>query len=252
MSFVVRRYWNGIVRRSVWLWIALCPPLLYAAYVLVNPDSYVVTRTLEVSPDTPVTQVPGAVSAVSAKTLVQERTLFEDEQTYWTLESRLQQEFPKASKAGIPLWSLLHDDLTMQLTDNTRLEISYRGSNRRLGEFLVDFFARRLLARTREGRLVAASQPSRQFEGTEIRTDLPPAAMVGDVRITRQRTLSDHGWALGVILLVSLLVTLVVFGAVEWSDSSFKSERQVARYLGVPVLGSLPDLDEVLDRLDDA
>jgi capsular polysaccharide biosynthesis protein len=36
----------------------------------------------------------------------------------------------------------------------------------------------------------------------------------------------------------------------EWSDPSFKSERQVAQYLELPILGSLPDLNKVSAALD--
>lgn len=250
MSFMLRRYWNGINKRARWLWVAFFPPLIYVVFVLANPHSFIIVRTVEISPNAPVTRAPGAASAVSVKTLIEERALFEGEQTYWTLRSRLEQEFPKASTAGIPLWNLLHHDMAMHLLDADLLELSYRGSDRRLGEFLVDFFAQRLVARTKEGRLVAANESVGRLTNAGIRIDIPPAEIVGGIQTTEQRTLTGHGRTVAIILVVSLCIVILVLGGLEWADSSFKSERQVARYLGVPVLGSLPDLDRVLHRLD--
>ncbi|MEJ2080994.1 MAG: hypothetical protein P8Y94_02175 [Acidobacteriota bacterium] len=250
MFFLLRRYWNGINRRARWLWIIFFPPLIYIVLVLANPQSFIVTQAVDVSSDSPVTRTPGSAEAISIKTLAEERFLFEDEQTYWTLRSRLDQEFPRESGAGIALWSLLHHDMNMRWTGTDQLELSYRGSDRSLGEFLVDFFVQRLLARTKEGRLVAASESAGRLASTGIRVDVPPAEVVGKVQTTEQRTLTGQGRAVALILVVSLCVVLFILGALELTDASFKSERQVARYLGVPVLGSLPDLDEVLEHLD--
>ncbi len=251
MAFLLRRYWNGIKKRAGWLWICLFPPLIYMAFVLANPHAFVVARLINVNPQAPVTRAPGAVTAVPVRTLVQERSLFEDEQTYWTLESRLEQEFPREYRAGIPLWSILHDAMVMQFQEADRLELSYRGPSRLLGEFLVDFFAQRLVARTKEGRLVAANESTARLDAAGIRIDVPPAEILGDVQLARQRTLSGQGGAIFILIVVSFCVTVLVLGALEWADPSFKSERQAGRYLGVPVLGSLPDLERILERLDE-
>ncbi|MFQ5964664.1 MAG: hypothetical protein ACE5KZ_10295 [Candidatus Scalinduaceae bacterium] len=48
----------------------------------------------------------------------------------------------------------------------------------------------------------------------------------------------------------SVLVVLIFLGVLEITDTSFKSEREVARYLGLPILGSLPKLSEYSNTLD--
>jgi len=48
---------------------------------------------------------------------------------------------------------------------------------------------------------------------------------------------------------LSLLAVLLLIGVLELSDPAFKSERQVARYLDLPVLGSMPDADRLTHRL---
>lgn len=52
-----------------------------------------------------------------------------------------------------------------------------------------------------------------------------------------------------VIGVLSLLSVLLLIAILELSDPAFKSERQVARYLGLPVLGSIPDADRLARRL---
>jgi len=47
------------------------------------------------------------------------------------------------------------------------------------------------------------------------------------------------------ILILSLIVLLFLIGALEFIDPSLKSERQVARYLGLRSLGVLPDLHKL-------
>jgi len=38
---------------------------------------------------------------------------------------------------------------------------------------------------------------------------------------------------------------LRVLAVLEWFDPSFKSERQIAQYLELPILGSIPDLNKI-------
>jgi capsular polysaccharide biosynthesis protein len=44
---------------------------------------------------------------------------------------------------------------------------------------------------------------------------------------------------------VSLIIILIIIGLMEWADPAFKSERQVARYLDLSIIGSLPDLQKI-------
>jgi capsular polysaccharide biosynthesis protein len=52
-----------------------------------------------------------------------------------------------------------------------------------------------------------------------------------------------------VILGGAMLVMFMLAGVAEWTDLSFKSERQVSRYLNIPVIGVIPDLDPLFRRL---
>ncbi len=78
------------------------------------------------------------------------------------------------------------------------------------------------------------------------------AILVGEITaepqrvLWRQERLAPSFW----LLLCSSFVILVVAGFMEWSDPSLKSERQVARYLGLHVFGSIPNLDEIGQSLN--
>ena len=50
-------------------------------------------------------------------------------------------------------------------------------------------------------------------------------------------------------LFLSVLGVAGLLWALEWMDPSFKSERQIARYLDVPVLGSMPDLNKITNSM---
>jgi len=47
------------------------------------------------------------------------------------------------------------------------------------------------------------------------------------------------------MFLISIFCILILIGVMEWNDNSFKSERQIGRYLNMPVLGSIPDLNRM-------
>jgi hypothetical protein len=76
-------------------------------------------------------------------------------------------------------------------------------------------------------------------------------ALRGDLIVEAHRALwrSDRAAPVAQALIISLIAVIVFLGVLEWSDPAFKSERQIARYLGVPILGSLPDLTLISDAL---
>jgi len=51
------------------------------------------------------------------------------------------------------------------------------------------------------------------------------------------------------ILAGALMLWFILAGFVELADPSFKSERQISRYLDLPVIGVMPDLEPLVLRL---
>ena len=75
---------------------------------------------------------------------------------------------------------------------------------------------------------------------------------MGNIEINAHRTLwrPERLVPLVLITFISLIGVLMVLVLLEWSDPSFKSERQVAQYLELPILGSLPNLNKISASLN--
>ncbi len=74
-----------------------------------------------------------------------------------------------------------------------------------------------------------------------------PASLSGDMHIQEQKMIftAKRIPSLLATMLVSLMLIILYICILEFLDSSFKSERQVSRYLELPTLGSLPDMKKV-------
>jgi capsular polysaccharide biosynthesis protein len=115
--------------------------------------------------------------------------------------------------------------------------ISFYGKDKEIGQALLNYYSRRFIQKAKEG--LARSMHK------ESNVNLP--ALVGNLEIKAHRSLwrSERLVPLMLIGFISLNVILVILVVFEWSDPSFKSERQVAQYLELPILGSLPDLNKI-------
>jgi hypothetical protein len=97
--------------------------------------------------------------------------------------------------------------------------------------------------------LESGSTPQTQPQNAEGNK---PATLVGELQIQEHRALwrSERIMPSGVILLVSLLIWCIAAGIAEWLDPSFSTERQVSRYLNIPVVGVVPNMGPLIHRLE--
>ena len=89
---------------------------------------------------------------------------------------------------------------------------------------------------------VAATQ-----EAQEEKAAFETIEMIGGIRINKAAVLwrADRLFPILLIFICSLMAVLFWIGFLEVCDQSLKSERQVARYLGLPTLGAVPDLNTI-------
>ena len=158
--------------------------------------------------------------------------------------------------------------MTLNPADDGSVLLSYYGHDIDLGKILVDFYTQRLIARSKDGLVRSMRNPARagvsetsggppqlhaaRPAGTDsAMSSSRPAATEGAMRIHEHRTFwrPDRLLPALEILAGALVIWLILAGFVELADPSLKTERQVSRYLDLPVIGAMPDLDQLYQRL---
>lgn len=251
---------SSIRTRGLWLLLVIVPPLFYLGIAYSRIDRYTVRQDMEISLDAPMTVATSPVDFVRMSDLVaRPNELFMDRLALRELYGRV---YPGASidLSGPQYEALLKTvESSMSLTALSRkgVRIAYHAKDPRTGETLVEFFSSRLIKRAEEGLRrshLAASRTMKKAEepgGTGSQGTDPPARLRGTMVTEEHRAIwrPERLWPLVQIAVISLVAILLLMGILEWADTSFKSERQVARYLGAPVLGSLPNLRKVSKTL---
>lgn len=211
MLFFLERYWRALAAQRRWLPVVLLLPLFYLAVAAARQDLFTIEQVFRTEENPP----PAWQSVVRDPT---EWLLAE--QALGALERRLQhrQMAPNAE-----LGRLLRTTLSLGRNERGQPWLRYTGFNPAVGEVLVEFFSQRLVT---EFAFVPEGAPRRIAQRAWWREyRLLPAVS---------------------LFVISLGAFLVLVALRELLDPSFKSERQIARYLGLPVLGTLPNVDLLL------
>jgi hypothetical protein len=247
MRFLLRRYLLGIAIRRHYLWLALLPAVFYIPVSAIKPEVFVVTQQLAVAGEAPVVVSADPVGFRRFDEIAAEGRFFDDSAALRDLRNRLRLEDPFVRDSVEDLTR----SLSLRLLPGDRAEVAYEGADSRLGRRLVEFYSGRLVAISEEGNLRVTSQPLRKAVEAGVRSDSSPARILGSENVEGRRSLwrRERAAPLVWIVLISLTATLAILCLAEWRDPSFKSERQVARYLGTPILGSVPDLGPLSERL---
>jgi len=140
------------------------------------------------------------------------------------------------------LLEMIKNTMSIEVPSENIAIIAYNGKDKAIGQTLVNYYANRLIQKGKEG-IVRSKHKESSFK---------PPALTGNMEVNEHRSLwrSERLVPLMLITFISLIGILLVLAVLEWSDPSFKSERHIARYLGLPILGSLPDLNEISACLD--
>jgi hypothetical protein len=139
------------------------------------------------------------------------------------------------------LLDMIKNTMSIEMPSENKAIVIFYGEDKAIGKTLVSYYANRLVEKGKEGLLRSKHKKS----------GFKPPALMGNMKINEYRTLwrSERLVPLVLIIFISLTGVLMVLAVFEWFDPSFKSERQIARYLELPVLGSLPDLNKISTAL---
>jgi hypothetical protein len=135
------------------------------------------------------------------------------------------------------LLDTIKDGMSLTMPSENIVRITYHGKDQKIGQALVGYYSQRLLLKAKEG--------LSRSEHRDSKSVLPK--LIDGIEVEEHRALwrIERLLPFVIICIVSLLGVLVLLGVLEWSDQSLKTERQVARYLELPIIGSLPDLNKI-------
>ena len=238
MIFNIKRFIYAISRRRLWLLLILLPPVFYLVASAGTADLFSIKQKISVSKHAVLISGQGRLEGI--KDIVSRQAEFF--LNNFAVRKLYTELYPGTAvyRTGLQFQNLLRtikDNMSIKMPTEDIAMIIFYGKDKEIGQTLVNFYSQRFIQKIKEG---LARSPHK-----ESNMKLP--VLVGNLEINLYRSLwrSERLVPLMLIGFISLSVILVILVICEWSDPSFKSERQVAQYLELPILGSLPDLNKV-------
>ena len=240
MHFNIRRYLYGLSKRRLWLLLILIPPIAYLILASIRSDRFTIKQTISISKNSP-------VALASSPTGFRSMEYIASNPDHFFLHPFALRKLYSYFYAGTDddladrqfhtLIESVVDNLSMALPSEDRVVITYHGASLNLGETLLVFYSQRLIQKAEEG--LSRSKPR------DSKAQIP--FLVGGMDVAEHRSVwrSERFFPLVLMTIVSIAFMLIFLGVLEWTDPSLKSERQVARYLDLPILGSVPDLNKI-------
>jgi len=240
MHFHMKRYLHGVSRRRLWLLLILVPPLVYLALSAIRSDRFSIKQDIAISKDAPVALASGPIGLERMEEIASHPDdFFQNNFAVRKLYTNLYAGTAvyRADRQFRILLDTIRDGMSLTMPSENIVRITYHGKDLKIGQALVGYYSQRLLLKAKEGLARSEHMESKR---------LVPKLM-GGMEVEEHHAL----WRLErllpfvMICIFSLMGVLVLLGVLEWFDKSLKTERQVARYLELPIIGSLPDLNKI-------
>jgi hypothetical protein len=270
VRYYIQRYCHGIWRIRQWLPLVFLPSVVYLLVVSAVPDRFTVIQKVAVQSIAPIALSRSPVDTLPmAEITSRPAELFLDDFAILDLIN-ISQAVPgmKKETASRNLRGVIENSMMLKPADDASVLLSYYGRDVELGKILVKFYTQRLVSRSKDGlvrstsSLNRAGAPETNGGSTQLQTERliggesaisqpQQATPDGEMRIQEHRTFWRHDRLLPLlgILTGALMLWFILAGFVELADPAFKSERQISRYLDLPVIGVMPDLDPLIQRL---
>jgi hypothetical protein len=249
LRFFIRRYLFALLLRRIWLPFALIPPLVYLGVSACIPDRFLIYQDISISPET---KLPVPTSPVDIMPISE----FISKPADFFMDKYAVKEIADMLSAGIimerdprlfrTLVDKVETEMSLVLVSAKKIRIIYYGTDHNTGKKLVAYYSTRLLKKADEGaRRSRLHGPKKRLGPKEEASGT--ADLFGKTEVRKERALWRTERLLPAIqiLILSLIVLLSLIGAMEFVDPALKSERQIARYLGLRSLGVLPDLSKL-------
>jgi len=246
MSFFLKRLLHRMSDLRMWALLVLAPAIIYIAYKAVSHDFFYIYQDLSIASGAPValTTSPTDFEPVS-RFVKNQDDFFLDTYTLKALVNQLNPGLLLDQKniQAVPSIQNIKECMSLQCPANNTTRVSFMGKDKELGQMLVDFYAKRLVKKAEEGvKRSDAAAPATMKK--QAQSDI---SAIGNIVIHEQNAFWRQDRLVPVILLIvaGCIVFLGLIALMELFDSSFKSERQVAAYLQLPLLGTMPNLHKI-------
>jgi hypothetical protein len=262
MNYFFRRYRHGLWKIRRYFPLIFLPALVYGIFAALTPDRFSISQQVSVQLSSPVSLSRTPVDIIFMKDIASDpNKLFLDDFALIDLNRQLG-KWPHNRLLHLTLRDLqmlLENSMSITPINEAKVQIGYYGSDAELGKMLVGFFTQRLILRSQEG--IARSLRNARMNGITLQSasmgSTAPADIYqlarseGEIQVQRYRALwRNERLPMAMTLLgISFLIWVGIAGIVEWLDPAFQSERQIATYMELPILGCMPNLDQVMERL---
>lgn len=258
MLFFIKRYLYKVRVLRGWLILALFPSIIYLAFKAASPDLFNIYQDISITLDAPIalTTSPTDIQTLNWFSNHQEE-FFLDTFTLKTLYNQLNPNMITDQKNNLSqlLINRIKDSMSLTTTKANTAQIKYLGKDKIAGQMFVDFYAKRLLKKAEEGMKREEMQADGDDALQKKALQQPSLAakkaanidIIGDIVISEQRALWRQDRLLPAVTLffIGCIVFLLIIVFIELFDPAFKSERQVAAYLQLPILGAIPNLSKM-------
>lgn len=263
MRYYIKRYCNGMRRIQQWLPLVLLPSVVYLLIAAASPDRFSVTQKIAIQKTAPIALSRTPVDCLPMADLISRPVeLFLDDFALMDITKQIQKgaaPAPKVSAELRDLKSSIEASMALKPDGDGIVQMGYFGSDVNQGKFFVNYYAQRLVSRSKEGIVRTLRNQNRVLDAggaadaeSQSAAGTQPATLDGYLQTQEHRTLwrADRLIPTMVILLSTLLVWCIAAGVAEWMDPSFSTERQVSRYLNIPVVGVVPNMGPLIQRLE--
>lgn len=244
MNFLLKRYLHGVSKRRFWLLLVFVLPCLYLFMSTFNADRFTISQSISITESAPIAITARPTGVMNLEEVISKpEDFFLSSYAVKTLSNDIFIKSALKVSDEQTLIKEIKDNMSMGMAGKDILKINYYGKDLETGRVLVDYYAKRMITGTNEG-LIRSNM-------TLIDESLQPSLIEG-LYIIEHRALwrSDRLAPLVQTIILSFIGVLLLLWAMEWNDSSFKSERQLGRYLNVPVLGSVPDIRNISSLIE--
>jgi hypothetical protein len=270
MQYYIRQYCQGMWRIRQWLPLVFLPSIIYLLVASAAPDRFSVIQKVTVQKTAPIALPKTPLDIMPMSDMISRPAeLFLDEFAILDLGNAVQ-AVPGMRKetASRNLRGVIESSMTLKTADDASVLLNYYGHDVELGKIMVNYYTQRLVNRSRDGLVRSMRNLNRagaletnggspQLQtarptGTESAiSQFQPATPEGDIRIQEYRTFwrSDRLFPSVGTLVGTLMLWLILAGFVGWVYPPFKSEGQISRYLDIPVIGTMPDIVPLIQRM---